>query len=253
LDEIGEIPLELQPKLLRVLQEREFERLGGSRTIRTDVRLIAATNRDLATMVQEQKFRADLFFRLNVFPVELPPLRERPEDIPLLVRHFAEEFSRRMGRRIEVISSQTMNALRQYRWPGNIRELQNVIERSVILSSGPTLKLPIAELQFRPMPASANDGPRRHSTRRTPVRSILAEVDRNQIIRALEEAGGRIGGPSGAAAHLGLKRTTFITRMKKLGINSNPVSQLKVDSTDTSDASDISTVQDSPGGITSSE
>jgi len=253
LDEIGEIPLELQPKLLRVLQEREFERLGGTRTIRTDVRLIAATNRDLAAMVQEQKFRADLFFRLNVFPVELPPLRDRPEDIPLLVRHFAEEFSRRMGRRIEAISSQTMNALRQYRWPGNIRELQNVIERSVILSSGPTLKLPIADLQSRPMPASTNNDPKPHSARRTPVRSILAEVDRNQIIRALDESRGRIGGPSGAAARLGLKRTTFITRMRKLGIHPNPVSQLEMDSTDTSDASDISTVQDSSSDITSSD
>jgi formate hydrogenlyase transcriptional activator len=253
LDEVGEIPLELQPKLLRVLQEREFERLGGTRTIRTDVRLIAATNRDLAAMVQEQKFRADLFFRLNVFPVELPPLRERPEDIPLLVRHFAEEFSRRMGRRVEAISSQTMNALRQYRWPGNIRELQNVIERSVILTSGPTLKLPIAELQSRPMPASTNKAPQPHSARRTPVRSILAEVDRNQIIRALEESGGRIGGPSGAAARLGLKRTTFITRMKKLGIHPNPVSELKMDSTDTSDTSDTAIVQNSPNNITSSE
>jgi len=253
LDEIGEIPLELQPKLLRVLQEREFERLGSTRTIRTDVRLIAATNRDLTAMVQEQKFRADLFFRLNVFPVELPPLRDRPEDIPLLVRHFAEEFSRRMGRRIEAISSQTMNALRQYRWPGNIRELQNVIERSVILSSGPTLKLPIADLQSRPMPASPNNVPKPHSARRTPVRSILAEVDRNQIIRALKETGGRIGGPVGAAARLGLKRTTFITRMRKLGIHSNPVSQLEMDGTDTSDASDISTVQDSPSDITSSD
>ena len=253
LDEIGEIPLELQPKLLRVLQEREFERLGSTRTIRTDVRLIAATNRDLAAMVQEQKFRADLFFRLNVFPVELPPLRDRPEDIPLLVRHFAEEFSRRMGRRIEAISSQTMNDLRQYRWPGNIRELQNVIERSVILSSGPTLKLPVAELQSRTMPASTNQAPQPHSARRRPVRSILAEVDRNQIIRALKETGGRIGGPSGAAASLGLKRTTFITRMRKLGIHPNPVSQLEMDSTDTSDASDISAVQDSPSDITSSD
>jgi formate hydrogenlyase transcriptional activator len=253
LDEIGEIPLELQPKLLRVLQEREFERLGSTRTIRTDVRLIAATNRDLAAMVQEQKFRADLFFRLNVFPVELPPLRDRPEDIPLLVRHFAEEFSRRMGRRIEAISSQTMNALRQYRWPGNIRELQNVIERSVILSSGPTLNLPVAELQSRTIPASTNKAPQPHTARRRPVRSIVAEVDRNQIIRALKETGGRIGGPSGAAASLGLKRTTFITRMRKLGIHPNPVSQLEMDSTDTSDASDISTVQDSPSDITSSD
>jgi formate hydrogenlyase transcriptional activator len=136
LDEVGEIPLELQPKLLRVLQEREVERLGSTRTIRTDVRLIAATNRDLAAMVEEQKFRADLFFRLNVFPIQAPPLRERPEDVPLLVRHFAEEFSRRMNRRIETVSSETMNALCQYPWAGNIRELQNVIERAVILSSG---------------------------------------------------------------------------------------------------------------------
>ena len=252
LDEIGEIPLELQPKLLRVLQERDFERLGGTRTIRTDVRLIAATNRDLAAMVQEQKFRADLFFRLNVFPVELPPLRERAEDIPLLVRHFAEEFSRRMGRKVEAISSQTMNALREYQWPGNIRELQNIIERSVILSSGPSLNVPMAELHPLAMPASANKAPAK-STRRTPVRSILAEVDRNQIIGALEDAGGRIGGPSGAAARLGLKRTTFITRMKKLGISPTPVSQLKMDSTDTSGTSDISTVQNSPSDITSSE
>ena len=146
LDEVGEIPLELQPKLLRVLQEREFERLGGTRTIRIDVRLIAATNRDLAVMVQEQTFRSDLFFSLNVFTVELPPLRERPEDIPLLVRHFAEEFSRRMNRPVETISSETMNALCHYRWPGNIRELQNVIERSVILSSGLSLNVPVAEL-----------------------------------------------------------------------------------------------------------
>ncbi|MCU1296070.1 MAG: transcriptional regulator, NifA subfamily, Fis Family, partial [Acidobacteriaceae bacterium] len=147
LDEIGEIPLELQPKLLRVLQEREFERLGSTRTLRTDVRLIAATNRDLTAMVNAQKFRSDLFFRLNVFPIEVPPLCERPEDIPLLVRHFAEEFSRRMTKNIETISSETMNALCQYRWPGNIRELQNVIERAVILSTGPSLRVPVAELQ----------------------------------------------------------------------------------------------------------
>lgn len=239
LDEVGEIPLELQPKLLRVLQEREFERLGGTRTIRTDVRLIAATNRDLAAMVQEQKFRSDLFFRLNVFPVELPPLRERPEDIPLLVRHFAEEFSRRMSRPVETISSETMNALCQYRWPGNIRELQNVIERSVILSSGPSLNVPVAELHSRTMPAPAKD-PAPKSERRTPVRSILAEVDRSQIIRALKEADGRVGGSGGAAARLGLKRTTFITRMKKLGIDPNQVSERKMDSTDTSDTSDAS-------------
>jgi formate hydrogenlyase transcriptional activator len=253
LDEVGEIPLELQPKLLRVLQEREFERLGGTRTIRTDVRLIAATNRDLAAMVQEQKFRPDLFFRLNVFPVELPPLRERPEDIPLLVRHFAEEFSRRMSRPVDTISSETMNALCQYRWPGNIRELQNVIERSVILSSGLSLNVPVAELHSRTMPAPASYAAKARSTRRTPVRSILAEVDRNQVVHALQEAGGRVGGRDGAAARLGLKRTTFITRMKKLGIHPNQVSEHKMDSTDTSDTSDASIVQDSPSDLTSSE
>src|SRR5258708_4021834 len=237
LDEVGEIPLELQPKLLRVLQEREFERLGSTRTIRTDVRLIAATNRDLAAMVEEQKFRSDLFFRLNVFPIQAPPLRERPEDIPLLVRHFAEEFSRRMNRRIETISSETMNALCQYAWPGNIRELQNVIERAVILSSGPSLKVPVAELHSRTMPEQAKDAAQAKSTRRTPVRSILADVDRNQMVQALQEAGGRVGGRDGAAARLGLKRTTFITRIKKLGIDPNQVSEREVDSADTSDTS----------------
>ena len=253
LDEVGEIPLELQPKLLRVLQEQEFERLGGTRTIRTNVRLIAATNRNLAAMVQEQKFRADLFFRLNVFPVELPPLRERAEDIPLLVRHFAEEFSRRMGKRVEAISSQTMSALREYQWPGNIRELQNVIERSVILSSGPILNVAVAELHPGAIPMPANGTVPAKSTRRLPVRSILAEVDRNQIIRALEEAGGRIGGTGGAAARLGLKRTTFITRMKKLGINPHLVSELKMDRTDSSDTTDIATSPDPRTDVTSSE
>jgi formate hydrogenlyase transcriptional activator len=236
LDEVGEISLELQPKLLRVLQEREFERLGSTRTIRTDVRLIAATNRDLGAMVQEQTFRSDLYFRLNVFPVEVPPLRERPEDIPLLVRHFAEEFSRRMNKTIEAISSETMKALCQYAWPGNIRELQNVIERAVILSSGPSLKVPVTELQPRTAPVPARDAEGAGSTRRTPVRSILAEVDRNQIIRALKETDGRIGGPNGAANRLGLKRTTFITRMKKLGIDANTVSEHDGTSSDTSDS-----------------
>jgi formate hydrogenlyase transcriptional activator len=239
LDEVGEIPLELQPKLLRVLQEREFERLGSTRTLRTDVRLIAATNRDLAAMVQEQKFRSDLFFRLNVFPIQLPPLRERPEDIPLLVRHFAEEFSRRMNKQIETVSSGTMKALCQYAWPGNIRELQNVIERAVILSSGATLTVPVSELRA-PTPTRADSAePSSGSTRRRPVRSILAEVDANQIIQALRQTG-RIGGPDGAAARLGLKRTTFITRMKKLGIDHNRVSKadgVAVDTADTLDAS----------------
>jgi len=242
LDEVGEIPLELQPKLLRILQEREFERLGGTRTIQTDVRLIAATNRDLAAMVESQKFRSDLFFRLNVFPIQAPPLRERPEDIPLLVRHFAEKFSRRMNRRIETISSETMNTLCQYAWPGNIRELQNVIERAVILSSGPSLKVTFAELHSRAIPVSEDTSSR--STKRRPVRSILAEVDRNQIIQALQETAGRVGGRDGAAARLGLKRTTFITRMNKLGIHPGQVSGPNVDSTDTSDTPANSTVQD---------
>ncbi|PYX26359.1 MAG: Fis family transcriptional regulator [Acidobacteria bacterium] len=253
LDEVGEIPLELQPKLLRVLQEREFERLGGTRPIRTDVRLIAATNRDLAAMVQEQKFRADLFFRLNVFPVELPPLRERPEDIPVLVRHFAEEFSRRMNRTIESISLETMNALCQYSWPGNIRELQNVIERSVILSSGPSLNVPVAELFSRTGPAPGNDQAQAKSTRRTPVRSILAEVDGDQIIRALKEADGRVGGPGGAAARLGLKRTTFVTRMKKLGIERSHASERDGAGTDASDSADNSAVLNSYTNVSPSK
>jgi len=247
LDEVGEIPLELQPKLLRILQEREFERLGGTRTIQTDVRLIAATNRDLAAMVEEQKFRPDLFFRLNVFPIQAPPLRERSEDIPLLVRHFAEKFSRRMNRRTETISSETMNALCQYPWPGNVRELQNVIERAVILSSGPSLKVPVAQLHARSIPVSEDASSK--PTKRRPVRSILAEVDRNQIVQALREAGGRVGGRDGAAARLGLKRTTFITRMKKLGIDPNQVSERKVDTADASDTSEASTVQNSPLGL----
>src|SRR5579864_8811325 len=145
LDEIGEVPLELQPKLLRVLQEREFERLGSTRTLRTDARLIAATNRDLAAMVDDQKFRSDLYYRLNVFPVRVPALRERREDIPLLVRHFVQQFSRRMNRCVETIPSETMNTLVRYDWPGNIRELQNVIERAVIVSTGPVLKAPLED------------------------------------------------------------------------------------------------------------
>src|SRR4029077_17839814 len=155
LDEIGEIPLELQPKLLRVLQEREFERLGSSRTLRTDARLIAATNRDLAAMVNDQKFRADLFYRLNVFPVHVPPLRDRQEDIPLLVRHFVQQFARRMGKAVDTIPSDTMNVLVRYHWPGNIRELQNLVERAVILSAGPVLKVPLNDLQVQPTTIAA--------------------------------------------------------------------------------------------------
>jgi formate hydrogenlyase transcriptional activator len=237
LDEVGEIPLELQPKLLRVLQEREFERLGSTRTLRTDVRLIAATNRDLAAMVDAQNFRSDLFFRLNVFPLQVPPLRERAEDIPLLVRHFVAEFSRRMNRTIETISSETMKALCQYRWPGNIRELQNVIERAVILSSGPSLNVSVGELQPRTAHVSVSEDGIAGAPKRKPIRSILAEVDRNQIIRALKEAGGRIGGVNGAAARLGLKRTTFITRMKKLGIDPSKLPEHEGTTTDAPDSS----------------
>jgi transcriptional regulator with GAF, ATPase, and Fis domain len=218
LDEIGELPLELQPKLLRALQEREFERLGSTRTLSTNVRLIAATNRDLSALVEEGKFRPDLFFRLNVFPVDLPPLRERAEDIPLLVRHFAEEFSSRMNKTIDTISSGVMDELCQYLWPGNIRELQNVIERAVILSPGPELVVPSPALQAHEKNVLPLKKPAARATRRQPVRRILSNVDRDQIIQALKDAHGQIGGPDGAASLLGLKRTTFITRMKKLGV-----------------------------------
>jgi formate hydrogenlyase transcriptional activator len=238
LDEIGDLPLELQPKLLRVLQEREFERLGSARTLSTNVRLIAATNRNLSAMVEEGRFRSDLFFRLNVFPIDLPALHERREDIPLLVRHFAEDFSRRMNKTIETISAATMDALQRYSWPGNIRELQNVIERAVILSPGQELVVPVAEMERHTTREPLREDASARSTRRRPVRSILADVDREQIIRALKEAAGRVGGPEGAASRLGLKRTTFITRMKKLGIDLNAVSQPDNESGDTSDTSD---------------
>ncbi len=207
LDEIGEVPLELQPKLLRVLQEREFERLGSSRTLRSGARLIAASNRDLEAMVNNQTFRGDLFYRLNVFPVLIPPLRERPEDIPLLVRHFAEQFGRRMKKNIETIPSDTMNELTRYHWPGNVRELQNVIERAVILSAGTVLNVPLSDLK-----SSANSSaPEKNGT-------TLQEADRKHILSVLEETNWIISGPNGAAARLGLKRSTLQFRMKKLGI-----------------------------------
>jgi formate hydrogenlyase transcriptional activator len=206
LDEIGEIPLELQPKLLRVLQEREFERLGSTRTLRTDARLVAATHRDLAAMVENQKFRADLFYRLNVFPVRVPPLRERPEDIPLLVRHFAQEFGRRSNKRIETIPSEIMNSLVRYHWPGNVRELQNVIERAVILSTGPVLRVPLSDLKVSDWEAS----PRKPET--------LEEAERKHILATLRETNWVVGGLNGAAIRLGLNRSTLQFRMKKLGI-----------------------------------
>ncbi len=210
LDEIGEIPLELQPKLLRVLQEREFERLGSTRTLRTDARLIAATNCDLAAMVKEQRFRSDLFYRLNVFPVRVPPLRERREDIPLLVWHFARQFAERMKRRYESISPDTMRALCEYDWPGNIRELQNLIERAVILCPSTVLRVPARDLHPRTItvPISGHSG--QHQT--------LEEAERAHILRTLKEVRWVVGGLNGAAARLGMNRSTLQFRMKKLGI-----------------------------------
>ena len=210
LDEIGEIPLELQPKLLRVLQEREFERLGSTRTLRTDARLIAATNRDLAALVEEQRFRSDLFYRLNVFPVRIPPLRERREDIPLLVWHFAKQFAERMKRHYESISPETLRALCEYDWPGNIRELQNLIERAVILCPGPVLRVPVRDLQHRTIPTPNNGHTGQHQT--------LEAAERAHILWTLKEVKWVVGGLNGAAARLGMNRSTLQFRMKKLGI-----------------------------------
>ena len=203
LDEIGDISLELQSKLLRALQEREFERLGSSKTRKVDIRMIVATNRDLQKMVAEHQFRSDLFYRLNVFPVRIPPLRERPEDIPLLARHFTEKYARRMEKRIESIPSHLMNKFKRWHWPGNIRELENFIERAVILTSGTVLNVPLSELDEALLPNEMHD----------------TETERDQIIRILEETKGRVGGSDGAAKRLGIKRTTLLARMKKLGIN----------------------------------
>jgi formate hydrogenlyase transcriptional activator len=219
LDEIGEIPLELQTKLLRVLQEREFERLGSSRTLRTDARLIAATNRDLEEMVSEQKFRSDLFFRLNVFPVHVPPLRQREGDIPLLVGHFAQQFSRRMNKVIETIPSATMEALCRYHWPGNIRELQNVIERAVILSTDSTLNVDVADLKISKAGQFVGETTPPKSPRNGALQDVLERSQRQHILKALSECNWVVAGPHGAAAHLGLKRSTLQLRMKKFGIS----------------------------------
>jgi formate hydrogenlyase transcriptional activator len=216
LDEIGDIPLELQPKLLRVLQEREFERLGSTRTLRTDARLIAATNRDLAAMVEEQKFRSDLYYRLNVFPVRVPPLRERREDIPLLVRHFVQHFSRRMNRSVETIPSETMRTLVRYDWPGNIRELQNVIERAVIVSTGPVLKVSLDDLRMRIPSAEASNGSSPSEDGK--MRGVLEHAERKQILAALKQANWVVAGPKGAADLLGMKRSTLQAHMRRLGI-----------------------------------
>ncbi len=205
LDEVGEIPPDLQVKLLRVLQEQEFERLGSTRTIRVDVRILAATNRDLGRMVDEHTFRSDLYYRLKVFPITVPPLRERPEDIPMLVRHFAQKFAQRMKKRIETIPSESMKALQQYAWPGNVRELENFVERAVILSSNSHLSVPISELKRSVLPGNGSA-------------LTLEEAEREHILKVLREARWTIGGPSGAAAKLGMKRTTLQSKMQKLGI-----------------------------------
>jgi formate hydrogenlyase transcriptional activator len=207
LDEIGEIPLELQPKLLRALQEQDFERLGGTRTTHVDVRIIAATNRNLRQMVEDGKFRGDLYYRLHVFPLMVPPLRERREDVPLLIRFFAQRYARKMNRAIEEIPAASLDALTRYSWPGNIRELQNLVERSVILSPGPVLHIAVPD-------AVPDSG----SIRATPPMSKDANPEREQILDALRLSSGVIGGSEGAAARLGLRRTTLQSRMKKLGI-----------------------------------
>ena len=209
LDEVGDIPLELQPKLLRVLQEREFERLGSTRTKRVDVRVVAATNRNLEEMVAGGTFRNDLYYRLDVFPITLPPLRERPEDVPPLVRYFVQKFARRMNKRIETIPAEAMTALSRYAWPGNVRELENAVERAVILTSGPTLRVPVAEFHGRAVAPSGGA-------------TTLEATEREAILRALHETNWVLGGPHGAAARLGLKRTTLQSRIQRLGIDRAP-------------------------------
>ena len=210
LDEIGDIPLELQPKLLRVLQEREFERLGSTRTLHADARLIAATNANLVGRVHEKRFRSDLYYRLNVFPVLVPPLRERHEDIPLLVRHFVQKYTRRMKKPIDTIPVTAMNALSEYHWPGNVRELENFVERSVILSADSVLQPPLAELARQKVSSL--------STASENIPTKLREVEREHILRTLKDTKWIIGGPSGAAARLGMKRTTLGSLVKRLGI-----------------------------------
>ena len=206
LDEVGEIPLELQSKLLRVLQEQEFERLGSTRTIHVDIRLIAATNRDLAKMVEDHEFRSDLYYRLNVFPITLPPLRERREDIPVLVRYFTQHYAARMKKHIETIPGPSLEALSRYHWPGNIRELENLVERAVILTQGTHLQVPLLELKIEARQAPAP----------TPT---LQDAEREQVLRVLRDTHWVIGGPDGAAARLGLKRTTLTSKIKKLGLS----------------------------------
>lgn len=218
LDEVGDIPLALQPKLLRVLQEQEFERLGSSRTHKVDVRLVAATNRDLVKMVGRGQFRSDLYYRLNVFPILLPALRERREDIPALVKHFVNLFSRRMGKQVDRIPQETMAAFQWYSWPGNIRELQNLVERAVILSRDGVLPNPLRNNQ------TDLPNPSLHRTRTFHPSMAPEDSDRALIVDTLEQAGWIVGGPRGAAGKLGLKRTTLLAKMKRLGI-SRPIPQ----------------------------
>jgi formate hydrogenlyase transcriptional activator len=204
LDEVGDVPLEVQPKLLRALQEREFERLGSTRTKKVDVRMVAATNRDLQEMVAEKQFRSDLYYRLNVIPIRIPPLRERPEDIPLLVRYFAQKYACRMQKKIESISAESLRNLARWQWPGNVRELENLVERAVVLARTEKLVITVPELSEGGMSAATGGIDEFHR--------------RDRIVRMLKETKGQVGGPDGAAARLGLKRTTLVERMKKLGI-----------------------------------
>ena len=229
MDEVGDIPIEIQPKLLRVSQEREFERLGSTHTRKVNVRLVAATNRDLEKMVASKEFRSDLYYRLNVFPIRIPPLRERREDIPLLVSYFVQRFAKQMQKKVEAIPSVVMKALTAWKWPGNIRELENLIERAVILTRGTSLEAPLAELQRarteEPAPADlqepkevAGEGTNPQGDKSS-VADEYARKQRDDIVRALTSCKGRVGGADGAAARLGMKRTTLLSRMQKFGIH----------------------------------
>jgi formate hydrogenlyase transcriptional activator len=231
LDEVGDLPLELQPKLLRVLQEQEFERLGSNRLLRVDVRVVAATNGDLAQLVEEKRFRSDLYYRLNVFPIVLPPLRDRPEDVHLLVRYFVQKISRRQNKTVEYVPSDVMDALVNYSWPGNVRELENLLERAVLLSPGKELQVPVSELKSRAMSSGRSSATNESAgiiplaNTATPVAyfpsgapATLEETQRQHILRVLRQTQWRISGPQGAAKLLGIKRTTLQARMRKLGI-----------------------------------